>query len=258
MDNKIKKKSKVVTLKAEPMKINPEKHVREAGLLTKSNLAYFKKYHKNLTPTFLDKFCRPQLGEYTFVEMDNCPAKVDGWIIAGHTICEGKLMIFAEKKKKRPFKTKVTSWFEFQDFLDLEPAKLVYYVYKLRLFYEDERWEKVNKYFEKIKCFDESKLTDPVIHDKDGSKFRLVFANKVSAAVMGLDESGVEDELKILKEPEIIDLCDSSSGDSDSDSDDDVEVAEVVNDVGNDDIVEVMPCVSDDEAKLPLKKRRKI
>ena len=75
---------------------------------------------------------------------------------------------------------------------------------------------------------------------------------------MGLDESGVEDELKILKEPEIIDLCDSSS-DDDSDSDDDVEVvAEVVNDVGNDDIVEVMPCVSDDEAKLPLKKRRKI
>ena len=69
------------------------------------------------------------------MEMEECPGKVNGWIIAGHTICEGQLMIFAEKKKKRPFKTKVTSWFELQDFLDLETAKLVYCVYKLRLFY---------------------------------------------------------------------------------------------------------------------------
>ena len=175
--------------------IEPIIYNREASGETNINLKYFCKYYRFLTPTYLEglKKKKKVLGHHTFWTLKFRPDLDKGWRILDHQMHYGRPMLKLTRKRSGRTSRSIVQWLSLEDFIEIEPAKAVYYVYDNELFFEDEEWEEVNDHFDLVKSFEIDHLGSPRVLDCTGRKYTSVYINRAQMAIKG-DESDESDD----------------------------------------------------------------
>ena len=86
------------------------------------------------------------ISERTFLEIENLPAEKEGWRIVNEVVYEDKLYVKVTRTRTGKNLRDIEKWMLAEDYGEIEPAKLAFYVYRYGLYFYDRRWQFVNDY----------------------------------------------------------------------------------------------------------------